>query len=63
MRKVADRAGGYQAEDLPASRADLERQIGELREQMLEHARNLEFEEAAGLRDRLTKLNELLLAV
>jgi excinuclease ABC subunit B len=63
MRKVADRGAGYQTEELPASRADLERQIGELREQMLEHARNLEFEEAASLRDRLTKLNELLLAV
>jgi excinuclease ABC subunit B len=51
------------ADDLPASREALERKIRELREQMLEHARNLEFEEAATLRDRLNKLQEQMLVL
>lgn len=63
MRKVAEKESGYMAEELPASRAALERKIGELREKMMMHARNLEFEEAANIRDRLGKLNERLLAL
>jgi excinuclease ABC subunit B len=62
-RKVADRGAAYQAEELPASREALERKIRDLREQMLEHARNLEFEEAAALRDRLSKLQEQMLVL
>jgi excinuclease ABC subunit B len=49
--------------EVPHDRAGLEREINELQEQMFAHARNLEFEEAAALRDRIQKLNELLLAV
>jgi excinuclease ABC subunit B len=62
-RKVAERDSAYQAEDLPASRDALERKIRDLREQMLEHARNLEFEEAATLRDRLSKLQDRMLVL
>jgi excinuclease ABC subunit B len=49
--------------EVPHDRAGLEREINELQEQMFAHARNLEFEEAAALRDRIQKLNELLLSV
>jgi excinuclease ABC subunit B len=46
---------------VPQDRAGLEREINELQEQMFACARNLEFEEAAALRDRVQRLNELLL--
>ncbi len=41
-----------------ASFADLEAQIAALEEQMYTHARNLEFEQAAALRDRIAALRE-----
>jgi excinuclease ABC subunit B len=62
-RKVAEQEAAYRAEDFPTSREALERKIRDLREQMLEHARNLEFEEAAALRDRLSKLQEQMLVL
>ncbi|MDZ7811081.1 MAG: UvrB/UvrC motif-containing protein [Arhodomonas sp.] len=37
------------------------RELVALEEKMFEHARNLEFEEAAAVRDRLEKLREQLL--
>jgi len=43
-------------EDL--SEKDLAKRIGQLEKQMLEHARNLEFEHAARLRDQLAQLRE-----
>ncbi|HEY0961337.1 MAG TPA: excinuclease ABC subunit UvrB [Pseudomonadales bacterium] len=60
-KKVAEREAGYLADEAPLSRDALERRIKELREQMLAHARNLEFEEAAALRDRLAKLQDQVL--
>jgi excinuclease ABC subunit B len=60
-KKGAERDAAQQANDVPKNREALERKIRELREQMLAHARNLEFEEAAGLRDRLTELQDQLL--
>ncbi len=39
--------------------AALGRKISSLEKKMLEHAKNLEFEEAAGLRDQLTELKQL----
>ena len=45
-----------QVEDM--SEKDMAREIKRLEKQMLEHARNLEFEQAAGLRDRLTRLKQ-----
>ena len=43
-------------EDL--SEKDLAKRIGQLEKQMLEHARNLEFEQAARIRDQLGQLRE-----
>ncbi len=40
------------------SEKDLSKRIGQLEKQMLEHARNLEFEQAARLRDQLAQLRE-----
>ncbi len=45
-----------QVEDL--SEKDLSKRIAQLEKQMLEHARNLEFEKAARLRDQLAQLRE-----
>ena len=41
----------------------LAREIKRLEKQMLEHARNLEFEKAAELRDHLYRLKEKLFGV
>lgn len=60
LRKVA--GPGLTGEALlPKDRAGLEALIQQLQEQMLVHARDLEFEEAAALRDRIHGLNEQLL--
>lgn len=59
-RKVADARGSY-IKDTPAgglSAAQLAKQIEALEQQMYEHARNLEFEDAALLRDRLQDLKQ-----
>ena len=40
------------------SEKDLAKRIGQLEKQMLEHARNLEFEKAAQVRDQLAILKE-----
>lgn len=45
-----------QVEDL--SEKDLAKRMAQLEKQMLEHARNLEFEQAARLRDQLAQLRE-----
>jgi excinuclease ABC subunit B len=63
LRKIAERESSHLRDALPVGRTELERRIREMREQMLAHARNLEFEEAAALRDRLQELNEQLLAL
>ncbi len=57
-RKVAEQRGAYQADSpFPGlSSAEQARQIDMLEKQMYDHARNLEFEEAALLRDQLTEL-------
>ena len=60
-RKVAESGGDYACADAALDREGLEQRIEVLQEQMLEHARNLEFEEAAALRDRIGGLNEQLL--
>ncbi len=59
-RKVADARGSY-TKDTPAgslSATQLAKQIEVLEQQMYEHARNLEFEDAALLRDRLQDLKQ-----
>ena len=45
-----------QVEDM--SEKDVAREIKRLEKQMLEHARNLEFEQAARVRDQLTRLKD-----
>ncbi|MCU0970880.1 MAG: UvrB/UvrC motif-containing protein, partial [Gammaproteobacteria bacterium] len=50
--KVADEAAAYAA----MSPEQMARRLKELEKQMYEHARNLEFEEAARVRDRIREL-------
>jgi excinuclease ABC subunit B len=60
-RKVADRAGRYADEDVLAVGASIKNiaaQIAALEDKMYRHAQNLEFEEAAALRDRVRALRE-----
>ncbi len=55
-RQVADEAGDY--DTLPRSPREAARLIKQLEERMYRHARELEFEEAARLRDRIAALRE-----
>ena len=55
-RDEAKLLAAAKVEDL--SEKDLAKRIGQLEKQMLEHARNLEFEQAARLRDQLGALRE-----
>ena len=54
MRQVAEPVGDYAAMD-PVQAA---RKIQELEQRMYQHARDLEFEEAARIRDQLHRLRE-----
>ncbi|WP_409422653.1 excinuclease ABC subunit UvrB [Pseudaeromonas sp. ZJS20] len=56
-RQVAESAAFYQ----PESPEALAKQIKQLEGEMYEHARNLEFEQAAALRDRIQLLHEKLI--
>ena len=56
-RQVAESAAFYQ----PESPEALAKQIKQLESQMYEHARNLEFEQAAALRDQIQLLHEKLI--
>ena len=58
-RKVAERETDYSH----LGPGDLAHEIDRLEKQMLEHARNLEFEQAAALRDQITRLRERFMAV
>ncbi len=55
-RKVAERGRGYAADAASLTPAALARKLERMERQMYEHARNLEFEEAARLRDELAAL-------
>jgi excinuclease ABC subunit B len=57
-RKVAEEKVAYGAEILRLSPAALARKLAEMEGQMQEHARNLEFEEAAALRDQLAEIKQ-----
>ncbi|TNF07166.1 MAG: excinuclease ABC subunit UvrB, partial [Gammaproteobacteria bacterium] len=58
-RKVAERAGKYETDNVTANNAgDIWHQIDVLEKQMFESAKNLEFEEAARLRDRVHELKQ-----
>ena len=58
QRKVADTAERFGKETVE-SPAEASKRIKELEEKMLTHARNLEFEEAARLRDEIARLREV----
>ncbi len=55
LRRVAEEAADY----LTLTPQQLAKKLQALEEQMYEHARNLEFEEAARIRDRIRELREL----
>ena len=57
-RKVAEEALAYGQELLRLSPAALARKLEQIEAQMHEHAKNLEFEEAAALRDRLAEIKQ-----
>ena len=60
-RRVAEETADFAS--LPASASDAARQISRLEKQMLAHARDLEFEQAAQLRDRIGRLREQFVAL
>ncbi|WP_226664790.1 excinuclease ABC subunit UvrB [Microbulbifer aggregans] len=57
-RKVAEKEGAYAAGQKPLSDKQRWARIEQLEEQMYNHAKNLEFEAAAKLRDEITQLKE-----
>ncbi len=57
-RRVAEEKAAYAAEIVNLTPAALARRIDQLEAQMLEHAKNLEFEEAAQLRDQLSEIKQ-----
>lgn len=60
MGKVAQDRAQYEEEVAAMSPKQVGKLIRRLEAEMLEHARNLEFEEAARVRDRISRLNEQL---
>ncbi|NRA52640.1 MAG: excinuclease ABC subunit UvrB [Gammaproteobacteria bacterium] len=58
---VVDKVADVTAQYLTSSNKELEQQIAKFEQEMFEHARNLEFEEAAKIRDDVAALNDLLL--
>lgn len=61
-RKVAEERAAYSAEVANLSPKALARKLEQLEAQMLQHAKNLEFEEAAKLRDQVAELKQLAFA-
>ncbi|USD20210.1 excinuclease ABC subunit UvrB [Microbulbifer variabilis] len=57
-RKVAEGKGAYKVDDKPMSDKQRWARVAELENQMYEHAKNLEFESAAKLRDEIAHLKE-----
>ncbi|WP_444900301.1 excinuclease ABC subunit UvrB [Microbulbifer sp. VAAC004] len=57
-RKVAEGKGTYKVDDKPMSDKQRWARVAELENQMYEHAKNLEFESAAKLRDEIAHLKE-----
>ncbi len=55
-RTVAEKSAGYEVE--PVSPEEAAREIGRLEKEMFKAAENLEFEEAAKLRDRISRIRE-----
>ena len=57
-KKVADRKGAYAVDVANLTPAALSRKLKQMEEQMYEHAKNLEFEDAARLRDELAEVKQ-----
>jgi excinuclease ABC subunit B len=57
-RKVADRKSAYAVDVARLSPDALARKLKQMEQQMYEHAKNLEFEEAARLRDELAEVKQ-----
>jgi excinuclease ABC subunit B len=58
-RKVAEDRAAYSAEIAHLTPAALSRKLAQLEAKMVEHAKNLEFEEAAALRDQVAEIKQL----
>jgi excinuclease ABC subunit B len=58
-RRVAEQTAAYGAELAKLTPAAMARKLKQLDVKMYEHARNLEFEEAAALRDQIAELRQL----
>jgi excinuclease ABC subunit B len=58
-KRVAESRAAYSQEVANLSPAALSRKLKQLEAQMHEHAKNLEFEEAAAMRDQLTEIKQL----
>jgi excinuclease ABC subunit B len=58
-RKVADAQASYAVDVARLTPAALARKLKQLESQMHEHAKNLEFEQAAALRDQLAEMRQL----
>ena len=58
-KKVAEATAAYSADVAKLSPAALSRKLKQLEAQMHEHAKNLEFEQAAALRDQLVEIKQL----
>jgi excinuclease ABC subunit B len=58
-RKVAESRAAYSEEMAKLTPAALSRKLKQLEGQMHEHAKNLEFEEAAALRDQVAEIKQL----
>lgn len=61
-KKVAEGLASYDISDAPVAIRDVAKELKRLEEKMYQHARNLEFEEAAQVRDEIGKLHERSLA-
>jgi len=61
--KVASKRGKYQTQELPQSEAALEKEWRALEKEMFAAARDLEFERAAELRDRLHEIQRRLMVI
>ena len=58
-RRVAEEKAAYAAEVVNLTPAALARKMAQLEGQMLEHAKNLEFEEAGRIRDQLAEIKQV----
>jgi len=57
LDRVAEKRANYQGQNV----GDLSHEIDRLEKQMHEHAKNLEFEQAAAMRDEVKRLREALI--